>query len=474
MTQFLLNQQQVTIDDVDPNLTVLNWLRHDRQRCGTKEGCASGDCGACTVVIGQPDNGKMRYQSANSCLLLVGQLHGKQLLTVEDLAKGDALHWVQQKLVCSHASQCGFCTPGIVMSMFAMYKSGATADQAVVSRHLGGNLCRCTGYRPIAEAAIQILRERADDSFSQHENETAQRLTALAHGPFINDALLMPETLDALATSYEQHPQALLLAGGTDLNLRLTQGFLPHERLISLAGVSELRGVQRVGHRLDIGAMTTLDECQHTLREAIPAFTEMLDRFASQQIRNLGTLGGNIANASPIGDCAPALLALDARLRLRCGAQTRELALQDFFLGYRRTALAPGEFITHILIDDVTLSRNLHLWKVSKRREDDISTVFAAINIDAENGRITRARIAFGGIAATPVRAYGCETSLLGKPLTPNTFTAVGQELEAEFKPLTDVRASAAYRLQVAKNLLRRYALARTTSHAVEISDYVP
>ncbi|MFG6653026.1 xanthine dehydrogenase small subunit [Scandinavium sp. M-37] len=471
MTQFLLNQQAITIDNIDPNLTVLNWLRTDRLRCGTKEGCASGDCGACTVVIGSVDEGKMRYQSANACLLLVGQLAGKQLLTVEDLADGGELHPLQHTLACGHASQCGFCTPGIVMSAFAMHKSGAAADSATVTHHLGGNLCRCTGYRPIVEAAKQILNMPCSDKFTASEAQTVKQLQALSVTS--DDALLRPGSLEALADACLRYPQASLLAGGTDLNLRVTQAHQPHTRLISLAQVAELHGVTREGNQLIIGAMTSLDTLQHQLKMVIPTFSEMLNRFASQQVRNQGTIGGNIANASPIGDCAPALLALDARLRLRCGAHSREVALAEFFPGYRQTGLNPGEFISHIVIDDVTLSQNLRLWKVSKRREDDISAVFAAINLQVTHGMISYARIAFGGMAATPARAFSVEALLLGKPMDNTTLKAACAALTQDFSPLSDVRASAEYRLQVAQNLLKRYFLHITSDHAVEVTDYV-
>ncbi|MCS2173057.1 xanthine dehydrogenase small subunit [Scandinavium sp. TWS1a] len=471
MTQFLLNQQPVTLENVDPNLTVLNWLRNDRLRCGTKEGCASGDCGACTVVLGSVDDGKIRYQSANACLLLVGQLHGKQLLTVEDLVDGGELHPVQRTLACGHASQCGFCTPGIVMSAFAMQKNGAAANSATIAHQLGGNLCRCTGYRPIVDAAMRILSGSCVDKFDAQAAQTVAQLQAF--GEPTDERLIMPETLDALAECYAQHPQARLLAGGTDLNLLVTQAHQPHGELISLARVEELRGIVRQGNRLVIGAMTTLDTLQRQLKETIPALSEMLDRFASQQVRNQGTLGGNIANASPIGDCAPALLALDARLHLRRGTQTRDVALADFFIGYRKTVMQPGEFISHIIIDDVTVSRHMQLWKVSKRREDDISSVFAAINLGVSDGVVSRARIAFGGMAATPARALHCEAAWMGRGLNRETLNAACAALTADFSPLSDARASAEYRLQVAKNLLKRYFLHMTSEHLVEVTDYV-
>lgn len=470
MMQFLLHQQRITLDNVDPNLTVLHWLRNDAQRCGSKEGCASGDCGACTVVVGSAENGRMRYRSANSCLLLVGQLAGKQLLTVEDLAQDGALHPVQQAIASGHASQCGFCTPGIVMSTFALHKQVSAPDRHTVCQHLGGNLCRCTGYRPIIDAALGATSSA--DSFSQQEAQTLARLGEL-QPPVMTPRFMMPDTLASLADCYQRYPDASLLAGGTDLNLRLTQGGQRHGQVIALQRVGELCRIERDGNRLIVGAMATLEACHQALASLYPAFGPLFERFASQQIRNHGTLGGNIANASPIGDGPPALLALDARLRLRCGDAVRELPLASFYTGYRQTVLQQGEFISHLLIGDVTLSQNLRLWKVSKRREDDISAVFAAIDLTEREGVVCRARIAFGGMAAIPARAYACEAALLGSPLDDQTLARACAALADDFSPMSDARASAGYRLLVAQNLLRRYVIQRRHPGAVEVSEYV-
>lgn len=472
MIRFLLNQQPVVLEHVDPNMTVLNWLRQTRRRHGTKEGCASGDCGACTVAVGSLCDGTLRYQSANSCLLLVGQLAGKQLLTVEDLAHHGQLHPVQQTLAQCDATQCGFCTPGIVMSAFTMQKSADTACRHTVEQHLGGNLCRCTGYRPIIDGGLQLLNTPVEDRFTAEAAGVVTRLRDWQQDEHLSD-IAFPVSLDELAELYLARPQARLLAGGTDLNLQLTQGHQPHEMLIGLQRVEALRVVHLSGKRLEIGAMTSLSDCQTALRPVIPAFSEMLERFASQQIRNQGTLGGNLANASPVGDCAPALLAMDAVLILRRGSQQRQLPLSAFFTGRRQTALQAGEFIQQIVIEDVTLSRNIRLWKVAKRREDDISSVFAAINLREQDGAIADARVAFGGMAATPVRARACEAALQGRPLNKASIEAACLALADEFTPLSDLRASAQYRQQVAQNLLRRYLLSRVYPDAVEVSDYV-
>lgn len=411
MIQFLLNQTLITEETIDPNMTVLNYLRQTQRRCGTKEGCATGDCGACTVTLGKVRQGKMQYETVNSCLTLMSSLNGTQLLTVEDLREGDALHSVQQAMVACHGSQCGFCTPGFVMSLFTLQKNSSGWDRHQAELALAGNLCRCTGYRPIMAAAEQAC----------------------------------------------QTPQATLLAGGTDLTLHITQRYRPIPLLIALAQVSELAECRRDGNRLTLGAGATLNAITPFMQQHLPPFAAILQRFASLQVRNQGTLGGNIANASPIGDCAPMLLALDAELLLQCGQRQRTLPLADFFTGYRQTQLQPGEFIHAVVVEDVTASPNFAAWKVSKRLEDDISAVFAAFSLRIEGGVIAGARVAFGGMAAVPARALACEAALNGQPLTPQTLSLACRALAEDFQPLSDFRASADYRLQVAKNLLRRY-----------------
>jgi len=462
MIQFLLNQTLITEEAIDPNMTVLNYLRQTQRRCGTKEGCATGDCGACTVTLGKVRQGKMQYETVNSCLTLMSSLNGTQLLTVEDLREGDALHSVQQAMVECHGSQCGFCTPGFVMSLFTLQKNSAGWDRHQAELALAGNLCRCTGYRPIMAAAEQACQTPQADRFSAQQQQVAQRLMALHSDAVQEIALaghrcLLPKTLDQLATLYQAHPQATLLAGGTDLTLHITQRYRPIPLLIALAQVSELAECRRDGNRLTLGAGATLNAITPFMQQHLPPFAAILQRFASLQVRNQGTLGGNIANASPIGDCAPMLLALDAVLLLQCGQQQRTLPLADFFTGYRQTQLQPGEFIRAVVMEDVTASPNFAAWKVSKRLEDDISAVFAAFSLRMEDGVIAGARVAFGGMAAVPARALACEAALNGQPLTPQTLSQACRALAEDFQPLSDFRASADYRLQVAKNLLRRY-----------------
>lgn len=480
MIQFLLNQTLVTETSLDPNTTVLSWLRQHKRRCGTKEGCASGDCGACTVTVGRVEAGRMLYETVNSCIAFVSSLQGKQLITVEDLRQEGELHEVQKALVACHASQCGFCTPGFAMSLFTLQKNSAGWQRHEAEQALAGNLCRCTGYRPIVDAARQACEQRQPDAFTRQEAQTIKRLAALQNGEEQAMALngnrcLLPKNLDSLAELTMRYPEAKLLAGGTDLALQVTQRHQTLPLVIALDGVDELKACGIEAEAIELGAGASLQSCQRFLQPHLPVFARMLARFASLQIRNRGTLGGNIANGSPIGDTPPMLLALGASLKLRRGKQTRLLPLEAFFLGYRQTALQPGEFIQSIVIPKVTASQTFHAWKVSKRLEDDISAVFGAFLLERDaGGEITTARIAFGGMAATPKRATHCERALSGKVLTQQTLEQACRALEQDFTPLSDFRASAPYRLQVAKNLLRRWhASLNEELNLLEVTDYV-
>ena len=479
MIQFLLNQRLVSEQDLDPNTTLLNYLRQNQRRCGTKEGCASGDCGACTVTLGHVEQGKMRYQTVNSCLTFVSHLQGKQLISVEDLRQPEGLHGVQQAMVDCHASQCGFCTPGFVMSIFTLQKNGG-GDTRQIEQALAGNLCRCTGYRPIVDAARQACAQAQQDSFDRQEAATVAQLLAL-QTPEMQEVnhrgnrCLLPKTVKQLSDALLAHPQAKLLAGGTDLALQVTQRGAALPLLIALDQIDELKHCTLSDDEMMLGAGTSLSRCWQWLEDEIPALTQILARFASQQIRNLGTLGGNIGNASPIGDMPPMLLALGASLILQQGDSQRRLPLEDFFLSYRKTALREGEFIRAVVIPRATIAQHFRAWKVSKRLEDDISAVFAAFTLATDDaGRISSVRIAFGGMAETPRRARHCEQQLLGQPLTTSAIENACRALEQDFQPLSDFRASAAYRLQLAKNLLRRYHATLSGELTVtEVSDYV-
>ncbi|AXA67506.1 MULTISPECIES: xanthine dehydrogenase small subunit [Pseudomonas] len=467
MIRFLLDQELRSEEQLDPNLTVLQYLRERCGKTGTKEGCASGDCGACTVVLAEPDGDRLRYRTVNSCLTFVAALDGRQLISVEDLKHRGRLHQVQQAMVDCHGSQCGYCTPGFVMSLFALQKNVAAPDDAATHEALAGNLCRCTGYRPILAAAEQACAGRQPDQFDAREQQTLERLQALAPMPATRlegdgRRCHSPTSLSELASLYLTHPEARLLAGGTDLALEVTQQHRRLETLIYLGNLPELRGVTLSDEVIEIGAATPLADCTAALAADYPDFGALLQRFASLQIRNQGTLGGNIGNASPIGDSPPLLLALGASVLLRQGERLRELALDDFFLDYRQTALEPGEFIQAVRVPRSRAGLVFRAFKVSKRLDDDISAVCAAFALELEQDRVASVRIAYGGMAATPRRAARCEQALLGEAWNAASIERAVQALAEDFAPLSDFRASREYRLLTAQNLLRKCHLETT------------
>ncbi|MDO7899409.1 xanthine dehydrogenase small subunit [Pseudomonas citrulli] len=475
MIQFLLNQELRSEHVLDPNLTVLEYLREHLGKSGTKEGCASGDCGACTVVVGElhtDANGgeSLRYRSLNSCLTFVSSLHGKQLISVEDLKHQGQLHSVQQAMVDCHGSQCGFCTPGFVMSLFALQKNSEHPDAHKAHEALAGNLCRCTGYRPILAAAEQACCGKQPDQFDARQAQTIAHLKAIA--PTQTGELnsgdkrcLVPLTVADLAELYDAYPQARLLAGGTDLALEVTQFHRTLPVMIYVGNVAELKRVERFDDRLEIGAATSLSDCYEALNAEYPDFGDLLQRFASLQIRNQGTLGGNIGNASPIGDSPPLLIALGAQLVLCKGQVRRTLALEDYFIDYRVTARQESEFIEKIIVPRASAEQAFRAYKVSKRLDDDISAVCAAFNLRIDNGVVRDARVAFGGMAATPKRAKHCEAALIGAQWNDSTVERACAALAEDFTPLSDFRASKEYRLLSARNLLRKYFIELQTPH---------
>lgn len=469
MTRFLMDNRLHTVNHLPADTTVLQFLRRDAGRCGTKEGCASGDCGACTVVLAQVEGEKLHYQTVNACLTFVSALHGKQLITVEDLKHRGELHHVQQAMVDNHASQCGFCTPGFVMSLFALEKQQQSFEREQAQRALSGNLCRCTGYRPIMDAAQQVCEQPQPDQFDLVEQQTLRQLNSI-------EATQNLTTIEALAAHYLANPTARLVAGGTDLALDVTQRYLRLPALISLSAIAELQEVSLTENEVVIGAAAPISRCMPLVQQAFPDFGRLLERFASQQIRNQGTFGGNIANASPIGDGNPVLLALGATLVLRRGTVQRHLLLEQFFLGYKKTALQSGEFIEQIRIPRSAAedARQLRAYKVSKRLEDDISAVCAAFQIEVQQGVVVHARVAFGGMAEIAKRATHCEAELLGQPWQLATIERAAQGLELDFSPLSDFRASREYRMQVAKNLLRRCHIELTSPETLmRVTSYV-
>ncbi len=461
--RLLLGDRPVEIDGIDPTTTVLDWLRGACGRTGTKEGCAEGDCGACTVVLAEPDaTGGLSYRSVNSCIQFVGTLDGTQLLTVEDMKSDGVPHAVQQALVETHASQCGFCTPGFVMSLFQLYRTydgPLPPSRETLDRALGGNLCRCTGYRPILDAAAKMFDTKRPDAFDAKVARIAAALAVLARtkGLAYEDRFFAPRNLEELHATLAAHPDARFLSGGTDLGLEVTKAHRALGKVVYLGRVAELRGIVRTATHLELGAAVTWSEAFGPLVSTWPALDELFARFAGPPVRNAGTVGGNVANASPIGDSPPVFIALDADVELSGPAGMRRMKLADFFLDYRKTALAPGEIVARVRIPLPAPGMKLAAYKVSKRLDDDISAVCAVFAMTVEDGKIASFRAAFGGMAAIPKRAAACEAELVGRQWTLAAAETAAAALARDFAPLSDMRASAAYRMKVAGNLLVRF-----------------
>lgn len=482
MITFLLNQELRQESELSPNMTVLNYLRNQVNKTGTKEGCGSGDCGACTVVLGEVIDGQLHYRSVNSCLTFVSALHGKQLITVEDLQNSDrSLHPVQQAMVEFHGSQCGYCTPGFIMSMFALSKNKPAATKADVMESLAGNLCRCTGYRPIVDAALSLAsNEPLMDQFTHFEQQIIAKLESIQAQPaslsFGKLTAYSPRSVDELAQLYVTNPKAKLVAGGTDLALEVTQFHREIETLISVNLVDDMKVCEQSDTNLHIGANVAISDAYQLLTQHYPDFGELLHRFASLQVRNQGTLGGNIANASPIGDAPPLLIALNAQIKLRRGQQTRIIPLEDYFISYKVTAQQESEFIEQIIIPKPGTDETFRAYKLSKRIDDDISAVCGAFNLHIEDNKVVNARIAFGGMAATPKRASHCENALIGQTWNEDTIQQAMQAINLDFEPLSDFRASKEYRSLTAANMLRRLYIEETQrNHQIEtrVTSYV-
>ena len=448
---FLLNGTPVRVSGDDPTRTLLQWLREDRGLTGTKEGCNEGDCGACTVIV--TDAGGTR--ALNACILFLPQLHGRAVRTVEGLSgpKGE-MHPVQAAMVDHHGSQCGFCTPGFVMSMAAAQVNGATDHDD----YLAGNLCRCTGYAPIVRAAKAVAGVQAPGWM-------AGALPEVGAAPFA------PTSSDELAAWYAAHPDATLIAGATDVGLWVTKQLRDLPEVAFLHACADLQKIERDGDRLRIGAGVTIAALRKAVAGTHPAFAELLRRFASEQVRQAATIGGNIANGSPIGDTPPALIAMGAVLHLRKGETRRDIPLEAFFLDYGKQDRAKGEFVEAVTIP--ASAPGLACYKLSKRFDQDISAVCGCFAIGVEGGKIANARIAFGGMAGIPKRAAAVEAALVGRDWTLATVTAALPAFASDFAPMTDMRASSAYRLEAAQNMLIRYFHERA-GQAVSVLEVTP
>jgi xanthine dehydrogenase large subunit len=481
--RFVLGGQVVEVSGFDPQLTVLEWLRTEAGRPGSKEGCAEGDCGACTVVLGELHDGGIRYRAVNACIQLLATLDGLQLITVEDLESADgSLHPVQQAMVDQHGSQCGFCTPGFVMSLFSMYhqpeaRAGNAMERWRIDEQLAGNLCRCTGYAPIVRAASLALEDPRDDRFSDAEAETSAMLEQIRRSDclelsFGNRRYFAPKSTGQLCRLLDAHPEAVMVAGATDIGLWITKQQKVMETLIYLGRVTGLQAlrIDEEAGWLEIGAGVTYSDALESLAGLYPDFRPLLSRLGAVQVRNAGTIGGNIANGSPIGDMPPPLIALGARLVLRGTQGARSIDLEDFFIDYGKQDLGPGEFVEKILLPLPAPNQWFRVYKLSKRIEQDISAVCAAFSLQIEGDRVSAVRIAYGGMAGVPKRARACEAALHGKRWSKDAVRQAGEALSGDFTPIGDWRASAGYRMLSAQNLLQRFYLETRGESAGRVS----
>jgi xanthine dehydrogenase small subunit len=479
--RFILDGEVTTLTDVDPTRTVLQFLREDLGRTGTKEGCAEGDCGACTVALVELDRSGSRLQvrAVNSCIQFLPTLDGRELITVESLRGGEdkALHPVQQAMLDCHGSQCGFCTPGFIMSLFAQYKNSSNPTRREIDDALAGNLCRCTGYKPIIDAAQKMYElgstdhddwlRIADSSRSEpgaDEKKKVAGLKALNNGKPLsiasgNRRFHAPTSVSELAELLESYPEATILAGGTDIGLWVTKQHRQLQTLIYTGKVDGLADISIEDEAIDIGAAVTLSDAMPVMDEHYPQLHDLFVRFASPPIRNAATLGGNVANGSPIGDSMPALLVLDASLVLRKGTTTRTLPLSQFYTGYQKSALTDGEFVERIRIPRLGADTVIRSFKISKRFDQDISAVCGAYLLRLEGETVGDVRIAYGGLAEIPKRAPEAEKLLGGAQWNEVSVRLAMEKLASDFQPISDMRSTADYRLKVCQNLLYRFWL---------------
>jgi xanthine dehydrogenase small subunit len=460
--RFVLDGEIVEIDDVDPTRTVLQYLREDLRRTGTKEGCAEGDCGACTVVLAEldADGDGVSLRAVNSCIQFLPSLDGKELITVESLNRDGGLHPAQRAMIDCHGSQCGFCTPGFVMSLFALYNANPAPTRREIDDALAGNLCRCTGYRPIVTAARQMYRvhPKPDAPASPELLKALVRNRGFAAGNG-RRSFLAPVTSAGLADVLAKNPDAFLLAGGTDVGLWVTKQHRDLGTIVYTGRVAELRASRVTSSHIEIGAAVTLSDAMDVIVRHFPGFGELFRRFASPPIRNAATLGGNIANGSPIGDAMPALMAAGATLVLVRGKSRRELPLENFYRDYRVTELRKSEFIETVRIPLPPADAAFRAYKWSKRFDQDISAVCTACRLELDGDRVRAFRMACGGLAPVVKRARRCEAAVEGRPWIETTIEAAAAALAQDFKPIDDMRASADYRLVAAQNILRRFYL---------------
>ena len=461
--EFIYQDKIFKVKNSDSNETLLNYVRTKLKKTGTKEGCAEGGCGACTVVLGELKNNEINYIAVNSCITFVPTLQGKQLILVEDLiSKDGSLHPVQKAMVDCHGSQCGFCTPGFVMSLFSMFKKRSKFSNDEIKDSIAGNLCRCTGYQPIIKAAKSLKNKNKIDHFTKNKKNIINLLKKINEKSIViynrGKKYFAPQYVQELKKILKNNTDADFLSGGTDLSLIVTKERKEINSIIYMNSISELNFIKNNNKYIEIGASTSLIELEVYIKKYYPDFTKILKRYGSPQIRNVATVAGNIATASPIGDCLPLLLSLNAQVVLQDLKKTKILFLDDFFISYRKTKLKKGQFIRSIKIP-LFKDNTFKAYKISKRFDDDISSVCAAFNLEIVKNKIRSIRIAYGGMAAIPKRAKHCEKILLNSLVTDEIVDKAKKALEKDFKPISDMRASRLYRMEVAKNLLEKFCV---------------
>lgn len=466
--RFLLNDRAVAIPSAGASDTLLDFLRLEKRLRGTKEGCAEGDCGACTVLVGRQLGGQLVYETVNACIRFLGSLDGCHVVTVEHLrGKDGELHPVQQAMVDHHGSQCGFCTPGIVMSLYALWMNDPNPDTAAIEKALQGNLCRCTGYAPIVRAAKAASSHGLPeaDPLVLERAAVESKLRELADGSRVEcgpetDRVIVPANVDDLADVLGQYPDATIVAGSTDVGLWVTKFMRGISPAVFIGNLAEIQEIRVSGGRLSIGAGVTYTQAFDAISQQFPQLKDFWERIGGEQVRNMGTIGGNIANGSPIGDTPPPLIALGGSVTLRRANDQRTVPLEEFFIAYGKQDREASDFVERIDIPLLTADDRFAAYKISKRRDEDISSVCTAIWVRLnDDASISKARICYGGMAATPKRATNAETALVGGKLDEQTMQDAMAALESDFQPITDMRATAQYRMMTAKNLLRRFVL---------------